>query len=445
MADGNPDLTTAHNIPLPQPKTTRRRFLIGGAAGVGLLVGYLAWPRNPALVMMTREDETVINAWLKVGADGRVVVLVPQAEMGQGVYTSLPQIIAEELGAAWESISVEPAPVHPIYANKLVMQEGTEVLPGFARGIARWAMSELAERLALQVTGGSTSVRAFYGSLRLAGATARTMLCMAAGRRWGVDWTQCRAENSTIVHGDRRATFAELAADAAKEEAPETPELRKAEKFALIGRSVPRIDIPSKVDGTARFGVDVRLEGMAYAAVKAGPGGTSPLTGVNEAPLADAKGFLKLVKQDNWVAVVAYSWWRAQTLLEQIEPQFDISEGGGADTADIEVLIDAALTEGDAHVYAESGDAADVLEKGQAIEHTYSVPYLAHMCMEPMTATARVSEQKVEIWAPTQSLTWTRMSVARALGVPGDTVTVYPTLLGGGFGRKIEADAAVQA
>lgn len=445
MADGNPDLTTAHNIPLPQPKTTRRRFLIGGAAGVGLLVGYLAWPRNPALVMMTREDETVINAWLKVGTDGRVVVLVPQAEMGQGVYTSLPQIVAEELGAAWESISVEPAPIHPIYANKLVMQEGTEVLPGFAQGIARWAMSELAERLALQVTGGSTSVRAFYETLRLAGATARTMLCMAAGRRWGVDWDQCVAQNSMVVHGDRRATFAELAADAAREEAPETPELRKPAQFKLIGHSVPRIDIPSKVDGTARFGVDVRLENMAYAAVRAGPGGTSPLTAVNEAPLADAKGFFKLIRQENWVAVVADNWWRAQTLLEQIEPQFDISEGGGADTADIDALMDTALKEGDAHVYAESGDAEDVLAKGPVVEREYSVPYLAHMCMEPMTATARVSEEKVEIWAPTQSITWSRMAVARALGVPGDAVTVYPTLLGGGFGRKIEADAAVQA
>src|SRR5690606_20072374 len=153
----------------------------------------------------------------------------------------------------WESISVEPAPIHPIYANKLVMQEGAEVLPGFARGVARWAMSELAERLALQVTGGSTSVRAFYETLRLAGATARTMLCMAAGRRWGVDWSQCEARDSMVVHGDRRATFAELAADAAKEEAPDTPVLRKPKQFGLIGKSVPRIDIPSKVDGTARF------------------------------------------------------------------------------------------------------------------------------------------------------------------------------------------------
>lgn len=449
MADGNPDLTTAHNIPLPQPKTTRRRFLIGGAAGVGLVIGYLAWPRTPSLVMMTREDETVINAWLKVGADGRVVVLVPQAEMGQGVYTSLPQIVAEEMGAAWESISVEPAPIHPVYANRLVMQEGAEVMPGFVRGVARWAMSELAERLALQATGGSTSVRAFYESLRLAGATARTMLCMAAGRRWGVDWTQCRAENSAVVHGDRRATFAELAADAAKEDAPSDPRLRSAEEFSLIGRAVPRIDIPSKVDGTARFGTDVRLEGMAYAAVRAGPGGDAPLTGLNEAPLEGAKGFLKLVRNDHWVAVVADSWWRAQTLLDQLEPQFDASEGGGAGTEDINAALDAAMNEGDAHVYAESGNVEAALSKGaageQTIEREYGVPYLAHACMEPMTATARMTDDKVEVWAPTQSLTWTRMAVASALGISREKVTVYPTLLGGGFGRKIEADAAVQA
>lgn len=453
MADGNPDLTTAHNIPLPQPKTTRRRFLIGGAAGVGLLIGYLAWPRTPQLVMMTREDETVINAWLKVGADGRVVVLVPQAEMGQGVYTALPQIIAEEMGAAWESISVEPAPVHPVYANKLVMQEGTEVLPGFARGIARWAMAELAERLALQVTGGSTSVRAFYETLRLAGAAARTMLCKAAGRRWGVDWTECRAENSAVVHGDRRASFAELAADAAREEAPDAPELRRARDFRLIGRPVPRIDIPSKVDGTARFGTDVRLPGMVYAAVTAGPHGTAPLIEVDETVLADAKGLIKVVRQESWVAVVADSWWRARTLLDKLEPQFDRSEGRDIATAELTAALESALKDGKAHVYAESGDVDDALAKAGGgggggagvIERTYSVPYLAHACMEPMTATARVQGETVEVWAPTQSVTWTQMAVARALGVARESVTVYPTLLGGGFGRKIEADAAVQA
>ncbi|MCH8685965.1 xanthine dehydrogenase family protein molybdopterin-binding subunit [Pedomonas mirosovicensis] len=445
MADGNPDLTTTHNIPLPQPKTTRRRFLIGGAAGVGLLIGYLALPRTPQLVMMTQKDETVINAWLKVGADGRVVVLVPQAEMGQGVYTALPQILAEELGAAWESISVEPAPVHPIYANTLVMQEGTEVLPGFAQGIARWAMAELAERLALQITGGSTSVRAFYDTLRLAGATARTMLCMAAGRRWGVDWTECVAQNSMVVSGNRRASFAELAADAAKEQAPDTPQLHKAQEFKLIGHSVPRIDIPSKVDGTARFGADVRLAGMAYAAVMAGPQGTAPLIELSEEPLADAKGFIKLVRQETWVAVVADSWWRANTLLASLEPQFDVSDAGGVATVDIDAAIETALKQGDAHVYAESGDVEDALSDGGVVERSYSVPYLAHACMEPMTATARVSEDRVEVWAPTQSVTWTMMAVAKALGVSRESVTVYPTLLGGGFGRKIEADAAVQA
>lgn len=445
MADGNSDYTTSHNLPLPQPKTTRRRFLIGGAAGVGLLVGYLAWPRNPALVMMTRKDETVINAWLKVGADGRVVVLVPQAEMGQGVYTALPQIVAEELGAAWESISVEPVPVHPIYANTLVMQEGTEALPGFLQGIARWTMAELSERLALQVTGGSTSVRAFYETLRIAGATAREMLCRAAGRRWGVDWTECRTENSAVVHEQHRATFAELAADAAKEEAPESPELKKPVNFSLIGRSVPRIDVPSKIDGTARFGADVRLPGMVYAAVKAGPVVDAPLISVDETALQDAKGWVKLIRKETWAAVAAENWWQAQTLLEKARPEFDLSAMAGIGSATLDGQIETALADGDAYVYAEDGDVDDELAEGAVVEREYRVPYLAHACLEPMTATARISGGRVEIWAPTQSITWTGMAVARALDMPKSLVTVYPTLLGGGFGRKLEADAAVQA
>ncbi|MEX6723326.1 molybdopterin cofactor-binding domain-containing protein [Parapedomonas caeni] len=445
MIDPKSDLPTAINTPLPQPRTTRRRFLIGGAAGLGLLVGYALWPRNPALTLVARDDETIVNAWLKIGADGRVVVVVPQAEMGQGVYTSLPQIVAEELGADWATVAVEPAPLHPVYANKLALQEGADVLPGFARGVARWTLATMAERFSLQMTGGSTSVRAFHDTLRLAGATAREMLCQAAARRWGIDISQCRTENSEVVAGEQRLSFAQLAAAAALEEPPVNPKLKKRRDFTLIGKSPARLDLPSKVDGSSRFGVDVRVPDMVYASVRAGPVNGAALVTVDDAAAKARPGVLAVVRGPTWAAVVAGSWWQANQALDDLKLTFDTDGLEHVATA----ALDKALTEalaGSGRVYAESGDVDAALGAAtDVVEASYKVPYLAHACLEPMTATARVTADKVEVWAPVQSTTLAVMALARALDVAEARVAVYPTLLGGGFGRKVETDAVVQA
>jgi len=422
--------------PLPQPRRlNRRRFLIGGGAAAGLVIGYAVWPRHRALNWAAAKDETVINGWVKIGTDGRVTVAVPQAEMGQGVYTSLPQILADELGADWNTIAVEPAPLHPVYANTGMTLDAVAGMPAALQGVGGWAMRELVERFDMQMTGGSTSVRGFHDTLRLAGASAREMLQRAAAREWGCDWRDCQAARGFITYQARSARFAELAGKAAAEDAPSSPELRPAATRTLMGKSAPRLDIPGKVDGSARFGLDVRLPGMRYAAVRSGPAGDPKLVS------ATAPAGVALVKGPTWVAVVADGWWAAKTGLDQVVAAFAGAEKSPGPWMEAELR--GGLARQGAEV-ASHGDVSALDGKG-VVTAEYSVPFLAHACLETMNATARVANGRAEIWAPTQSITLTVWAVAKALGIEESAVTVHPTLLGGGFGRKAESDASVQA
>jgi isoquinoline 1-oxidoreductase subunit beta len=439
---------TATGALLPSlPRLTRRRVLIGTGAAIGLAIGYVVWPRNPKLNLASRPDETILNGWLKIGADGRVVVIVPQAEMGQGVYTSLPMIVAEELGARWDSISVQPAPLHPLYANKVAFDEGLELLPGALRGMAGWVAHEVIERVALQVTGGSTSVRAFHGPLRLAAATARDMLRKAAARQWNVDWKDCTVADSKVTFRDKTALFSELAGAALAEDAPSEPEFKSRDLYSIVGKNVPRLDIPAKTDGSAGFGMDVRLPGMVYAAVKGGPINEGFFLDVVDRGIRDQRGIHGVVKGKTWLAVVADRYWQAKKALDSLKPDFNFRSAEQVDTNWAIGNIRDALSKNDAHVYESEGDALDLISKSKRkITAEYEVPYLAHAAMEPMNATARVNvDGSIEIWAPVQSITLVVWSVAKALEVEADKIRVYPTLVGGGFGIKTETDACVQA
>ncbi len=422
--------------PTPRPRrVTRRRFLVGGGVGIGLVVGYAVWPRSRALNWTAAADETRINGFLKIGSDGRIIVAVPQAEMGQGVYTSLPQIVADELGADWATVGVEPAPLHPVYANKGMALDMAAAMPAAMRGVGTWAVQTLAERFDVQMTGGSTSVRGFHDTLRLAGASAREMLCMAAAKDWGVDARACDTRGGFVIYKNRQAKFADLAAKAAAFDAPSSPTLRPVNSRTLMGRSPQRLDIPSKVDGTARFGLDVRLPGMKYAAVRSGPVGDPALRS------ATAPAGVRIVKGPTWVACVADGFYAAKTALEQVKTSFATRAKPAGPW--IEPALKAALA-APAIVVAEHGDHTALTGAG-VITADYSVPFAAHACMEPMNATARIEGGTAEIWAPTQSITLVTWAVAKALGIAETAVTVHPTLLGGGFGRKAESDVCVQA
>lgn len=427
------------------PQISRRKLLIGIGAGAGLAIGYAVWPRRVPLNLAVREDETLINAWLKIGTDGRIVVAVPQAEMGQGVYTSLPQLLAHELGADWKTISVEPAPLHPVYANRAMAEGMAAEAPGFLQGIVRWAATTMVERYSLQLTGGSTSVMAYWEPLRTAGAAARALLCAAGAKRLGVDVAACDTANGFVVApGNKKIAFKDLLADIDPDDAPEEPEWRKDGTGPFLGQPMPRLDTPAKVDGSAQFGADIRLPGMIYAAIRGVPHGTKELTAAQLPKTARKGGVIGLVTGPRWYAVTGDTWWAARQALDLVDPDFEPGETM-ADSLAIEEALDTALHGDDGTIFESSGDIDDGLAAGKRIEADYSVPFLAHACMEPMTATARFENGKVEVWVPTQSATLVVWRVADALGIAEQDVTVFPTLLGGGFGRKAEVDAAVQA
>ncbi len=412
---------------------TRRSLLIAAGAGAGLAIGWAVWPRAPRTNFAVAEGETGLNAFLKVGADGRVVVAVPQAEMGQGIWSALAQIAADELGADWNAVGVEPAPLGPDYGNKGMLIDAVGGMPAAFRGPAGWVGGKTIEYFDFQITGGSTSVRGFEAPLRAAGASAREMLCRAAARRWGVDWQDCDTSNGFVVHKANRLAFADVVKDATAEDAPASPTLRTAPQ--LVGKPVLRLDIPSKTDGSARFGADVRLPGMMYAAIRHDPFGATR-TGIDAVALPKTA---RLVEGPDFIAVVADGWYAANTALDAVKPAYTAAAKPAGPW--IEAGLKASLgLEG--AVVRNEGDVA--LGK-DAITADYTLPFLAHACMEPMTATVRVDGAKVEVWAPTQSATLSQWAVARALGVEDSSVTVYPTLIGGGFGRKIENDAVAAA
>jgi isoquinoline 1-oxidoreductase beta subunit len=426
-------------------KVSRRQLFVGAAAGTGLLIGWAAWPRRHAISWSAGEGEALLNAWVKLGVDGRVIVAVPQAEMGQGIWSGLAQILADEMGADWRTLGVEPAPLGAAYANRFALGEMTRGLGVFA-GVAHWTTDRVVEFFELQMTGGSSSVRGYEAPLRAAGAVAREMLCRAAAARLSVNWRECDTDNGFVVHKANRIAFAELALEAARIDPPRQATLRSERR--LSGRSVPRLDIPAKVDGTAQFGADVRVPGMVFAAIQQGPiGGTRKP--IDKARLAAG---CVLVEEPDFVAVAGPTWWQARTALDALGVEWETGENAAG--AWMEAVLDEALdkpggSDGDRPVKRVRDDegARGLLDAGGAgvLEADYALPFLAHACLETMTATVRIENGRAECWTPTQSLTITTWAVARALGMDDEAVTVYPTLLGGGFGRKIETDAAAQA
>jgi isoquinoline 1-oxidoreductase beta subunit len=430
---------------LPARGVTRRNILIGGGAGVGLLIGWAVWPRHYEQNLVAAPGESIFNAFLKIGADGRVVAVIPQAEMGQGVYTSLPQILADELGADWRTVSVEPAPINPLYANSVIAEEIlNDRLPAFLHGADHLVAHEIAMRLNLTMTGGSSSVRAFETPLRQAGATARALLCKAAAERWKVDWQACDTENGFVTRGNDRLRFAELAEAASRLDPPKPIPLRLASERTLVGKAVPRLDLPSKVDGSALFGADIRLPNMVYASISHGPYGDAH---VARSVMDDADavpGVLGVVTGPGWIAAVGLNWWAADRGLTALATEFTTTRPR-PDSQSVRTALQQALDSGDHKRFAGKGDVESVVSGAGVVSALYSVPMLAHAPMETLTATARFTGDRLEIWVPTQSAPLVRAAVARAIGTDEHRITIYPTLVGGGFGRKIEVDAAIEA
>jgi len=424
---------------------SRRTLLIGGGAGIGLVVAWRLWPRTYRPNWRAAPGETLFNAFLKIGNDGRVIVAVPQTELGQGVWTTLPQVLADELGADWRTVAVEPAPLSPLYANTLLADEAADdsALPGFLHGIGRWAAQDFARRNALMTTGGSTSIRAFEEPMREAGAGARALLSIAAARRWNADWEELDTHHGFVWRGQDRIPFAALAEEAAGLELPGDLPIRGGEANRLSGQPLPRLDLPSKIDGSARFAGDVRLPDMVHAAVRGGPPG-SVLAGFDRAAARRVPGLLAILENPEWIGVAATNWWAAGRALNAARPRFH-HQGNPATSDSISASLAAALDGGGGDRIVEAGNVDGPFPGASPVNARYEVPLAPSASIEPLCATARLTGDRLEIWAPTQAQGLARSAAARAVGLAEDQVTIYPMLAGGGYGRKLETDAIEQA
>lgn len=423
----------------PNPKLTRRTLLIGGGAGVGLIVAWGVWPRRYGVNLAAAEGETVFGPYLKIGADGQVTVAVPQAEHGQGVYTALPQIVADELGADWRTVAVEAAPINPLYANPLaagiLFGDALALLPEATR-------TAYAERNTLMLTGGSTSIRRFEGPLREAGAAARVLLCKAAARGWGGDWRSCGTADGFVVMGEQRERFGKLAEAAAGESLPggELP-FRTGEEKRLVGQPLPRLDAPAKVDGRATFAGDIRLAGMVFASVRQGPIGDTRRIAVDKTAVERLPGVVAVVENPGWVAAVATTWWAANRALDAMAPRFETH--GLIDDASIAAALDRALAVEGARVHA-GGDIDAAFAGARTQTATYRVRAALHAAIEPTSATAVWRDGTLTLWLPTQAPTLARAAVARAIGVAENSVILHPTIAGGSFGANLDTRVAEQ-
>lgn len=424
---------------------SRRTLLIGGGVGAGLLIAFGLWPRSYQPNLRAAPGESLFNAFLKIADDGRVVVAVPQAEIGQGVWTSLPQILADELGADWRTVSVEPAPISPLYANLLLAEENAGgALPSALQGIGRWTAREYATRNALMLTGGSTSIRAFGGPMREAGAAARALLSKAAAKRWDVGWETLDTAQGFVVNGADKIPFADLAAEASQLELPDYLPMRGGAENRLFGEELPRLDLPSKVDGTALFAGDIRMPDLVYASCRSAPTPDSRLVEVDRKAARSVPGFVGILENPGWAAAVATNWWAANRVLEAMKPVFEMKSLPPT-SASIETALANALEEDEGNRIFSRGDIAAAYEEGQILRARYSVGAAANAPIEPLTATARLQGDRLEIYAPTQAPGLALAAAARAAGLPATQVTIYATLIGGGYGRKLEMQAIEQA
>ena len=424
----------------------RRTLLVGAGAAGSLLLAWGAWPRTYRPNLNAAAGETIFNAFLKIDKAGRILVIVPQAETGQGVTTLLPQILADELGADWRTVGVQSAPVSPLYANTLLAREWlADDWSRLAGGAGEWAIGQYATRRALMLTGAGTSVPMFRTAYQEAGAAARVLLCKAAAARWDVPWESCDIQNGIITDGGRRTfKIGEVAAEAAELDLPEILPFRQGQADRLFGQDLPRLDTPSKIDGSHNFAADVRLPDMLFASIRQGPIGNALLTRVNEQAAKSVTGFSKLVRTDRWVAAVATNWWAANKALDLSDPVFELS-GSPVSSAGIDAALEQAFSGSSGQRLYSRGDLKPLFDNATILASEFSVAPGLHLTLEPPCATARVGEGVAEIWMPAQAPALARTAIADALDMPEEQVVLYPLHAGGSFGRKMDFEVGVQA
>lgn len=397
-------------------RLSRREMLglgLGGAAAgaLGLAVGFLGGRRYERRTrhVPSRDEAFNPSAFLAIATDGTVHVWVTRSEMGQGVATSLPQIVADELEADWRAVRIHQAPASPVYGN--------------------------------QLTVGSASIRTMYGELRQAGAVARAMLVQAAADTWEAPADDCFAADGAVVHrpSGRRLPFGALATRAADVPMPADAPLKASADFRLIGRPTRRLDAPAKVDGTARYGLDVRVAGRLVASIERPPALGADLIDLDDGAAREVEGVVDVLRLPQGIAVVALSTWAAFAGRRALRAEWSQSSHAHLSTDSIEATLLEALDAGPGGAARSDGDAEEALRGApRTLTATYQFPYLAHATMEPINATARVAGGRCDVWAPTQAPQRVQRVAAEVTGLPVARCHVEVTYLGGGFGRRSE-------
>ena len=391
-------------------KLKRRSFIKSSTlAATSLIIGFTYDPQKSLAAKTKIKNE--LGIWIRISSDDTITLIVPSSEMGQGVNTSLPMIIAEELDANWESIRTETAPANSDYKNP--------------------------EGFGPQITGGSNSVKGFWNLLQETGAAAREMLVTAAAQRWNVPLEECDTKLGNVIHNNtnKKLSYGKLAVAASKIEVPSSPTKKSKEKYSLVGKSIQRIDVPEKVTGAAKFGIDIRLPEMLFATVRQSPIFGGDILSLDEVAAKAIRGVKAVVAVPNGIAVVADNTWRAKKGMDALNPQFTGGETTKLSSQNIHNKLITALDE--------EGKAKIDTEKSLDLE--YEVPFLAHSTLEPMNCTANVKGSSCEVWVPTQNQGMSMDVTKEITGLNDEKIKINTTLLGGGFGRRGETDFVTQA
>jgi isoquinoline 1-oxidoreductase subunit beta len=439
----------------------RRTFLLGGAGALGaLLVGWSVLPPgqrlNTATPLPAQGTQVALNGWVKIAADNSVTIIMCKAEMGQGIHTGLAMLLADELDADWSQVRVEDAPIDNIYNSVQSIVDDLPFRPdddSLTKRTAVWITRKLMRDAGTMMTGGSSSINDMWLPMREAGASARAMLIGAAAAQWKVRADECRAESGYVLHpSGHKASFGELASMAAQQALPRRVTLKDPADFKLIGKPVRRLETASKINGTARFGIDVLPDGLLYASVVMCPTLGGSVAHFDAIPAAALPGFIKAFSfapqggGSGGVAVIADNPFRAMNAVAAIDVQWTNGAASTLSDADVQRRLVAAVDEGGAHAYFQRGDIEAAMNgAARTVTAEYHAPYLAHGAVEPVNCTVQVSDGAATVWVSTQVPALARQHVASVLHLDADKVDVQSQLLGGAFGRRLELDFIAQA
>jgi isoquinoline 1-oxidoreductase subunit beta len=429
----------------------RRAFLIGAATVIGGGLFGVSWSERAAsrkaAKLVALDKAGVFQTWIRIAEDDAVTIFSPHVDFGQGSVTALAQLAAEELDADWSKVVVESAPVNVAFANApLAKGFAGELLPfavpPFLQGIVGSSFALIARHLPLQVTGGSSTVRATgQMGMRVAGAAARTALIATAAKRFGVAETELTTEKSQVLHAKsgRALRYGELAAEAAAMTLSAEPKFKDPKTYRLVGKPIPRLDIPAKVNGSAQYGMDVQLPNLRVATIMAAPVRGGRLLSVDPAPALEVKGVEKVIQLDSAVAVLASGYWPALTGLRALSPKFSDGGHGALSSVSISAAQAAKIKTDKPDHKSGHGDVPAALAASgvKLLEADYAVPFIHHAMMEPFALTAHFKDGKLELWGGVQDPLHSRKVAAEAANISPDHVTFHPMIMGGTFGRRL--------